>query len=248
MAEPKVLKVSVLASGALLLDGQPVTLAALESAIDQGAKNGAVIWYYREKAEEDPPPLAMDVLKAVTRNKLPIRMSSKPDFSDTITPALPDLEKTFASIRQRAAQRQLLILRPDGKVMTLPALDKKAVPAAALTAVERLLPSKISRNVAVIADTAWAAGKSAGIQSANEAIPFFGMLVGFASLGHAVWIFDPKEAITLLAAGCREADVVIVDSSRMATLPQDWAPAAGKAMRKPQVLVFDRANQQLRRA
>ena len=237
---------SVLATGDLLLDGQQVTLAELEQAMDQAAKDGAAIWYYREHGAGEPPPVAMEVLKLVTRNKLPIRLSSKPDFSDTVTPALPDLEQVFAPIRQKASQRQLVIVRPDVKVMLLPALEKTAAPPEALASIERMLPSDVKRNVAVVTATAWAAAAAPSIQSANEAIPFFGILMGFASIGHAVWIFDTKAA-AILSAGCRDADIVVVDSARAETLPQGWQSTATKAMRNPQIMVYDRATGKMRR-
>jgi hypothetical protein len=247
MAANKTLKVSVLASGSLLLDGRQIALAELERAMDEGAKEGAVIWYYRENGEGEPPPVAMQVLQIVTRNKMPIRMSSKPDFSDSAVPAAPDLEQVFGPIRKRASQRHLVILRPDGKIMQLAAMDRSAAPAEALATIEKLLPSKVSRNVAVIADTSWASAASPTIQAANQAIPFFGMLMGFASVGHAVWIFNSQSA-DMVAGGCRDADLAIVDSPRMEGLPEGWQAEAVKGMRRPQVLVFDRVTGILRRA
>jgi hypothetical protein len=43
-----------------------------------------VVWYYREGGHQDPPPVVMEVIKAVVDAGLPIRLSSKPDFSDAI--------------------------------------------------------------------------------------------------------------------------------------------------------------------
>src|SRR5713226_301975 len=83
------LKVSVLATGELLLDGQPVTLPALEQALGQAPKDDTVVWYYRENAVGDPPSVVAEVMKLITANRLPVRLSSRPDFSDTVTPNLP---------------------------------------------------------------------------------------------------------------------------------------------------------------
>src|SRR5690242_18659710 len=104
MAATKTLKVSVLADGGLLLDGQQVTLAELERAMDEASKEGGAVWYYREGGQGEPPAVAMQVLEIVTRKKLPIRLSAKPDFSDSVVPPAPDLEQVFAPIRQRASQ------------------------------------------------------------------------------------------------------------------------------------------------
>jgi hypothetical protein len=42
-----------------------------------------------------------------------------------------------------------------------------------------------------------------------QAIPFFGFLLGFAAIGHRVWVFEGHSSA--LQAGCREADLLIVD-------------------------------------
>lgn len=72
--------------------------------------------------------------------------------------------------------------------MLLPSLEKMGASAEAMASIERILPSKVSRNVAVIADTAWTAASAPTVQAANQAIPFFCILMGFTSRGHAVWI------------------------------------------------------------
>src|SRR5205823_5241451 len=130
------------------------------------------------------------------------------DFSDSVT----SISDPFASIRQRAAQRQLVVLRPDSKVMSLPAMDKSASPPEGIAAVEKMLPSTAQRNVAAAAETNWTLANAPSIQAAGQAIPFFGILMGFASIGHAVWIFKPAN-VGVLTIGARDADVLIVDSA-----------------------------------
>jgi hypothetical protein len=240
------LKVSILATGELLLDGQPVTLPALEQALGQAPKDDTVVWYYRENAVGDPPAVVAEVMKLITANRLPVRLSSRPDFSDTVTPELPDLEKVFPPIREKAAQGQLVILRPDGRVMQLPALPKESTPPQAIASVERMLPSNVKRNVVAVGDLAWALADAPDLRAANRAIPFFGLLMGFSTIGHAVWIFD-SNASAVLAAGCREADVLIVDSKRLAKLPPLWQDGVKKTMRNPQILVLDIMTSQFRK-
>ena len=240
------LKVSVLATGELLLDGQPVTLPGLEHVFGQAPKDGTVVWYYRENAAGDPPAVAAEVMKLITANRLPIRLSLRPDFADTVTPELPDLERIFRPLREKAAQGQLVILRPDGRVMQLPALPKESTPPQAIASVERMLPSSVKRNVVAVGDLAWAVADAPDLRAANRAIPFFGLLMGFSSIGHAVWIFDSNTP-AVLAAGCREADVLIVDSQRLAKLPALWQDGVKKAMRNPLILVLDITTSQFRK-
>ena len=246
MNPTKTLKVSVLAAGELLLDGQPVTLPALEQALRQAPKDGTVVWYYRENAAGDPPAVATEVMKLITANRLPVRLSSRPDFSDTVTPELPDLDRIFRPIREKAAQGQLVILRPDGRVIQLPAMPKESTPPQAIASVERMLPSSVKRNVVAVGDVAWALADAPDLRAANRAIPFFGLLMGFSTIGHAVWIFD-SSAPAVLAAGCRGADVLIVDSQHLEKLPALWQDGVKKTMRNPQILVLDVTTSQFRK-
>ena len=246
MAAEGTLKISVLANGALLLDRNPVTLEELAQALEAGAKAGAAVWYYRENAEGEAPPAATEVLKLITGHRLPVRLCAQADFSDGETPGASPLLQMFAAIRAKAQAGNLVIVRPDGRQTRLPA-QTGAMPADAIAGVERLLPSKVKRNVAVIARTAWAAGAELSLATANQAIPFFGMLMGFGAIGHAVWIFDFAGPAGL-TAGCQDADVVIVDSARLEALPPDWRSHAARAMRGRQILVHDRATYQLRKA
>ena len=246
MAAQTILKISVLANGELLLDGSSVTLDALSSSLAQAGKQGAAVWYYRESADGPPAAVAMDVLKLITGHRLPVRLSSRPDFSDSVTPGSSPLAQVFDAIRLKAQGGSLVIVRPDGRSVSLPARAGLA-PAEAVAAVERLLPSTVKRNVAVLADTAWAADAQPSLNAANHAIPFFGLLVGLGAIGHAVWIFDFC-APAGLAAGCKDADVAIVDSARSTKLPPDWQAYARREMRGSQILVHDRATYQLRKA
>jgi len=82
MADPRILKVSILAANEILLDGRTVTLDELEREMVLGASEKAAVWYYRENAAGAPPAVAMEVLKLITAHRLPVRLSSKPDFSD----------------------------------------------------------------------------------------------------------------------------------------------------------------------
>jgi hypothetical protein len=78
-----VVRISVLASGKMLLDGNESNVPEVKSTLGKARSERAVVWYYREGGKGEPPQ-AMEVIKLVIENKLPISMSSKPDFSDYI--------------------------------------------------------------------------------------------------------------------------------------------------------------------
>jgi hypothetical protein len=82
--QPAVLKVSVLHSGKLLADGAEIRLDELDARLSQIKTRNGVVWYYREGAQGEPPPIAMEVMKLLVKHSLPISLSSKPDFSDTV--------------------------------------------------------------------------------------------------------------------------------------------------------------------
>ena len=79
-----VVRISVLRSGKVLLDGKESNLSAVRKALGRAQSEKAVVWYYRENGKGEPPPQAMEVIKLIIENNLPISMSSKPDFSDYI--------------------------------------------------------------------------------------------------------------------------------------------------------------------
>jgi hypothetical protein len=83
-AAAPIAKISVFATGEVLLNGTPTTLQALDAALTQLDQSGGVVWYYRQAAESDPPSQAMEVIKLVVKHRLPISMSTKPHFSDTV--------------------------------------------------------------------------------------------------------------------------------------------------------------------
>src|SRR5690242_19254002 len=79
------LKISVLSSGDILVDGCPAGLEQVEAALEQvKTHQNPQVWYYRETAGAQPPPEAMAVVQCIVKHKLPISLSSKPDFSDWV--------------------------------------------------------------------------------------------------------------------------------------------------------------------
>jgi len=261
-----ILKISVLASGAILADGKPADLPQLEQLLSGTKENKGTVWYYREAAGGEPPRAAKSVLNLIVQNKLPISLSSKPDFSDwvdakgishpraaTAAAAMPDvalisdIDAVFLDARKMASgekgDRGLVIVRPDRKLLLLPALTASPELDAQAANLERLIPSAVKRFVAVIADTRFALEKPS-LKSAGKAIPFFGNLLGLSYIGHAVWIFEGHASA--LAAGCRDADVLFVDGGMVALLQQGWEDEASKVMRNANILIQDRGTFKLR--
>lgn len=79
-----VLKVAVFADGRLTVDGTASTVQALRESLPSLSERHGVVWYYREARQQEPPPIASEVLQAVIDARLPIRLSSRPDYSDAI--------------------------------------------------------------------------------------------------------------------------------------------------------------------
>jgi hypothetical protein len=79
----------------------------------------------------------------------------------------------------------------------------------------------------------------------SKAIPFFGMLLGFAYIGHAVWVFEGHSSA--LGHGCRNADVLLVDGAMVPFLQLDWQTVASRVMRRPEIYVHDRQTFRLSR-
>ena len=82
--DEKVLKISVLANGKIFIDTKESSLQDVEKRLIQLKKDNGEVWYYRETANNEPPTEAMEVIKLIVKHKLPITLSSKPDFSDYI--------------------------------------------------------------------------------------------------------------------------------------------------------------------
>ncbi len=231
------LKVSVLSNGSILLDGAPVALSNLKAALEQADKTNGRVLYYRENAGADPPSQSQEVMDLVIANKLPISLSTKPDFSDYVD--------QFGQVRPRSAG--ISIVRPDRAILFLalpPPPPQTSLLAKQLASV---IPSERGRKIAVIGSTAFTmAGTEAvpSLQEANRAIPFFGLLCGLNYIGHTIWIFDGNPSA--FPAGLEQSEILIVDSAMLPSLPADWMQAAQRAMQGDRrIFVHDRTSGRL---
>jgi hypothetical protein len=165
------------------------------------------------------------------------------------TPRMPEvdehrnIEKVFQEARKAAAgDRQVVLITPGRMLMLQPCPPAGSMPAQVVSQIEKLISPKIKRKIAVIAYTELKALTT----NLAKAIPFFGMLSGMAYIGHAVWVFEGHSSA--LAAGCKDADLVIVDSAMVSHLAPDWQSFARTEAPGRQIYIHDRATQGLRKA
>ena len=81
-----VLRIAVMSGGRITVDGSPATVDTVRDALKRLAEQRGVVWYYREAGETKAPPESNAVIQSVIENRLPIRLSSRPDYSDFIGP------------------------------------------------------------------------------------------------------------------------------------------------------------------
>ncbi|MBN1916938.1 MAG: hypothetical protein JW889_03430 [Verrucomicrobia bacterium] len=73
-SQQRMLRISVLASGDLLADGESTDLGAIRERLAKLAKNDGMVLYYREGAEGNPPESAMRVMELIVEYELPISL------------------------------------------------------------------------------------------------------------------------------------------------------------------------------
>jgi len=137
--------------------------------------------------------------------------------------------------------RFLVLVTPGRMLMQVFCPPAGSLPPEQVAPIEEMLPPAAPRQVAVIAYT----GIKAVQSDLSQAIPFVGLLMGLAYIGHAVWIFEGHPSA--LSAGCRDADLLLVDGGMLPYLPPGWPGTAASAMRQREIYVHDRAAFQLKR-
>ena len=264
MADPETgspgekLKISVLQSGQILLDGREVDLTELETALQQAKLQGSAVHYYRENPAGPAPPAAEAVLKLIVANRLRIALSTQPDFSENYVPPaaepkpsnvieFPGVETLFAKVRRHTKDsRAITVVRPDQMVYVMPAPPAGSINPQTTAGIKSLVPSDEPRNIAAVLAPGVLAGdpaKPPKVAELSRQVPFYGLLIGLAYVGHTVWVF---EAIpSMLNAGCEDADVLVVDSNALAGLPRGWGVDAAGVMRNANILAYDRSRSKM---
>lgn len=78
------IRISLLASGEILLDGVTAQLVNIEQALDKADSKQDAVLYYRENSQGEPPPQAKEIMNLVIARRLRFSFSSLPDFSDYV--------------------------------------------------------------------------------------------------------------------------------------------------------------------
>src|SRR5882724_10067818 len=164
--------------------------------------------------------------------------------------AVPDIEEVFAKARRAAAGdqpveqkgRNVIVVTPGRLLMLQPCPAPGSMASSQVAAVEGMISPKVKRNIAAIAYTELSVLKS----DISKTIPFFGILLGFSYIGHAVWVFEGHASA--LAAGCKDANVLIVDGEMVPHLQTDWVSVASSAMKNREIYIHDRVTYSLREA
>jgi hypothetical protein len=208
------------------------------------------VWYYREAAGGEAPAAAMEVMKMVAENRLPISLCSKADFSDYVDlKGVSHLrhatwDGVMEEVREKTVGGKYLgIVRPDRTYLLIAPPPKDSMPPQIVQAMEKMVPPRPPRHIGVIADTYFAWNAGGGVPSLAEtgqAIPFFGMLLGMACIGHSVCVFPGTE--DSLVSCCKGTDLVIVDKAQIPSLSADWKMVLGAAMRSRNIVVHDQTS------
>jgi len=83
----RAVRIMVNKDGVISLNGRTVTIDELKNGLlVAGRTSGSVVWYYRENSTGKPAPNSMLVFNAILESKLPVRLSTKSDFSDVAEP------------------------------------------------------------------------------------------------------------------------------------------------------------------
>jgi hypothetical protein len=164
----------------------------------------------------------------------------------------PNIEEVFGNARKAAAgetkppgagpdDRFLILVTPGRMLMHKACPAAGSLPQSQVAPIEKMLPGRVTRNIAVIAYT----GLEAVSTDLGKAIPFSGMLLGLVYIGHAVWVFEGHTSA--LSAGCREADLLFVDGGMLPYLGDNWIATASIGMRNKEIYVHERATFKLTR-
>jgi hypothetical protein len=133
-----------------------------------------------------------------------------------------------------AGQRYIVVVTPGRATFIQPCPRPGSMDANSLQAVQKIAPPHTPSNIAVVAFTQFDPATS----SMSKAIPFLGYVIGLSYIGHNVVVFEGHHSA--LAAGCRDADMVIVDEAMVPHLEQGWMNVVFRAMRGTQLLIFGR--------
>lgn len=154
-----------------------------------------------------------------------------------------DMDGFFADARTKSlavgpgGKRNLILITPGRLMVGIPCAEPGTMDHMAAGALQKLPDPP--RNV-----TAIAFNKVENVHNWQQivpTIPFLGFLLGFGYVGHSVIIFEGHRSA--LAAGLKDADLLMVDEAMIPHLQPDWLDVAYAQMRKPQIMMVTRDQQ-----
>jgi len=79
------LKIWISKTGSVEINGKQVEVESVGPMLAELAQRKGEVFYGRDAVEEDPHPNGMKVLQLVMASQLPVRMSTKRDYSDAVS-------------------------------------------------------------------------------------------------------------------------------------------------------------------
>lgn len=83
-SDQPLLRISVDAGGAVLMNEIPVSPQQALSMISDSADSAGVVWYYADETFANPNPIAENITDALVAAHLHVVRSAHPDFSDLL--------------------------------------------------------------------------------------------------------------------------------------------------------------------
>jgi hypothetical protein len=138
--------------------------------------------------------------------------------------------------------RRVVIIAPDGTLVNVPVPAEEEADRSLLRDVRAALAPQ---NEPVTGLTITAINYTSGVQRLArsfrkmlELVPNLSYLVGAACLGNTVVSFEGHA--DSFAAGCQDADMLILDDAMLPLLRPDWAAIALDKLRQPRIILFGR--------
>jgi hypothetical protein len=175
-------------------------------------------------------------------------LNMTPPSMPTISPKR-DIKRCFENARRLSAGahgvRWVVIIAADGTLINVPVAPEEEADRTLLRDARMILAPS---GETVTGLTITAINCTTGIQRVARSfhktlplIPNLSYLVGAASLGNNVVVFEGNADD--FAAGCADADVLLLDGRMLPLLRPDWADLALKTLRQPRIYMFGRDGQ-----
>lgn len=87
-----VLRISILTSGVVLVNGERTMLPLLEPELVALKARGGEVWYFREGTQTYPGPNGLTLFGLLIKHRVPTSLSDRADFSDLEQGETPGVE------------------------------------------------------------------------------------------------------------------------------------------------------------